>query len=103
MKVFIYATEGIYQGLHGIYAQSVVEVDTPEEAEVIAWDLAGNLVDEFGLEEEYEESGFEPEFDYSIYRISDEYAKATVGELEDIACNEGHESFIKDYCVEEID
>ena len=32
MRVYIYATEGTYQGLHGIYNCQVVDVNDIEEA-----------------------------------------------------------------------
>lgn len=32
MKVYIYATEGTYQGLHGVYNCQVVDVSDIEEA-----------------------------------------------------------------------
>ena len=100
MKVFIYATEGLYQGLHGIEAFEVTEVGNLKEAECYAEEMAQNLIDDYGLEEEYEE--FEPEFNYSIYAIADEYLGVSTADLNDIAGREGHEDFIRDYCGEEL-
>ena len=100
MKVFIYATEGIYQGLHGVEALEVTEVDNLKEAGYYAVEMALDLIDDYGLEEEYEE--FEPELNYSIYAIADEYLGVSITDLNDIAEREGHEDFIRDYCGEEL-
>ena len=106
MKVFIYATEGIYQGLHGISNQGVLEVENLEEAEWAGGDMSTSLIEEYNLEDEYyDEDGeyiMEPEFNYSIYAIADEYASMSIEELNDIADREGHETFIEEYCGEEL-
>ena len=106
MKVFIYATEGIYQGLHGIENHEVVEIENLKEAEWIGQEMAESLIDEFGLESDYyDEDGeldFDPEFNYSIYAIADEYASMYIEELNDIADREGYETFIEKYCGEEL-
>lgn len=103
MKVFIYATEGLYQGLHGIYSQDVVEVDDIEEAKQIAIEMSDSLISDFGLEEEYEDSNFDIEYNCLVYSIRYEYENAyTCAELSDIAYNEGYEYFIEKYCGEEL-
>ena len=102
MKVFIYATEELYQGLHGIEALEVVEIENLKEAEWIGQEMAESLIVEYGLEDEYEESGIEYELNYSIYAIADEYAGMTIDELNQIAEREGYEDFIAQYCGEEL-
>lgn len=103
MKVFIYATEGMYQGLHGIFNQCVTEVDNLEKAELIGRDLAESLIEDYGLEEDYEEDEYtDPEFDWVIYRIGDKFNHISTDDLNYIAYNMGHEDFIEQYCVEEL-
>lgn len=103
MKVFIYATEGIYQGLHGISNQCVVEIKDIKEANEIGQEMAESLVEEYGLEDEYEDDDaymFDSEFNWNIYKIRDNVTES-VEELDNIACREGHEIFIEEYCEEE--
>ena len=56
MQVYIYATEGIYQGLHGINWCGVVDVDSIEEANEWGYENAIDLISSYGLEREYEET-----------------------------------------------
>lgn len=106
MRVFIYATEGFYQGLHGIYNQCVTEVDNFEEAESIGRDLAVSLVEDYGLEEDYydeeDEYIIDPEFNWIICRIDDEFNHISTADLDSIAYDMGYEDFIEKYCVEEL-
>jgi len=106
MKVFIYATEGIYQGLHGIYNQKVLEVKNIEEADWAGVEMSNSLIEEYGLEDDYyDEDGeyyVEPDFNYLIYAIADEYASMSDKELTNIAYNMGYEDFIDKYCGEEL-
>ena len=110
MKVFIYATEGIYRGLHGISNQCVIEIDNLEEAKMTGEEMAEELVESFGLEDEYyedfDENGYsddyciDPEFDYFIYKIRDDIALST-RELDEICAREDWESFVEKYCEKE--
>ena len=50
MQVYIYATEGIYQGLHGINWCGVVNVDSIEEANEWGYENAIDLISSYGLE-----------------------------------------------------
>ena len=106
MRVFIYATEGIYQGLHGISNQCVVEIKDTKEADEIGQEMAENLVEEYGLEDEYygdeddDEYMFDPEFNWNIYKIRDDVTES-IEELDNIAYREGYETFIEEYCEEE--
>ena len=54
MRVYIYATEGIYQGLHGIYNCQVVDVNDIEEANDYGYEMAYNVAESFGLNDEDE-------------------------------------------------
>ena len=117
MKVFIYATEGMYQGLHGIEGMCVTEINSIDEGNAIGKEMAYDLITSFGLEDEYamsqsdydEESGEFPEWNgeaeelyWNIYEIKDEYKDMETRELDSIVCNLGHESFIKEYCGKEL-
>lgn len=101
MKVFIYAIEGIYQGLHGISNQCVIEIDNLEEAKMTGEEMAEELVESFGLEDEYyNEEGFDPEFDYFIYKIRDDIT-LSARELDEICAYEDWKSFVEEYCDKE--
>lgn len=45
MRVYIYATEGTYQGLHGIYNCQVNDI---EEANDYGYEMAYNVAESFG-------------------------------------------------------
>ena len=102
MQVFIYATEGMYQGLHGIYWQGVVEVDSREEADDWGREEAYELIESFGLEDEYDESSFdyEGECNWLVHKIRDDIHMDT-HELDSICADLDYESFIEDYCDKE--
>lgn len=104
MKVFIYATEGQYQGLHGIYSQEVTEVRDRAEADEIGHDMAYDLIESYGLEDEYEddEDGIESELYWSVHLIADEYADRSVEELDEICAYEDYKTFTEKYCGEEL-
>lgn len=105
MRVYIWAVEGIYQGLHGIESTEVHEVNTIEEANEIARLNAYELVESFGLEEEYEEygdDGFEPEYMWNIYKIREEFNNISTRELDELCCRLGDELFREEYCGEEL-
>lgn len=52
MKVYIYATEGTYQGLHGVYNCQVVDVSDIEEANEYGYEMAFNVAESYGLTDE---------------------------------------------------
>ena len=73
MLVYVYAYEGMYQGLHGIYESDVLEVsdnDTEAMNEINEWgaEASDELISSYGLEDEYlaEIEDFEEEEDYDI-------------------------------------
>ena len=78
MKVFIYAYEDKYGGLHGIYDQTVVEVADMKEANMIGNDMSWGVIDSWGLsqdyDEDYEDEEFEVEYgtEWIIYKIRDD-------------------------------
>jgi hypothetical protein len=99
MKVFIYATEGLYDGLHGIYSLAVYDVDSVNEAEDIGFDMAEDLVYQYGLEDEYSERQLEPHYYCTIYKIADD-VDYSVEELDRMCHRLGRDLFVLKYCEE---
>lgn len=105
MRVFIYAYEDQYGGLHGVYEQAVVEAANIREANEIAREMAENVVDSWGLwEADTDEDEEEFYWDYStewlIYKIRDDVTLSTE-ELDKLCSCEDYEEFAKMYCEEE--
>ena len=100
MQVYIYATEGIYQGLHGINWCGVVDVDSIEEANEWGYENAIDLISSYGLEREYEESEMEEEVYWEVHKIRSDI-QMTTRELDEIAARYDRETFIEEYCEEE--
>lgn len=101
MLVYIYATEGMYQGLHGIHACGVYEVSDIEEANDIGREMAEDLIYSFGLEEEYEDCDIEAELCWAIHPIKEGTGK-TRHELDVLCSRMGDNSFVEEYCDEEV-
>lgn len=114
MVIYIYAWEGMYQGLHGIADENIFEVEddiSEEELQKLIYDwgdeMSDGLIYQYGLEGEYlEELDDYDEDDYDIrecpsycdrgwtaHKVKDEYAKDAGDYL-----NAGHEYFIEHYC-----
>lgn len=109
MRVFIYACEDMYHGLHGIEDMRVVEVSSVEEADEYGMEMSGELIetydtlsdfDEYGDDDEeaYEEAFLEAR-EWYVYPIDEEKAKGlSTRELDKLASREGHELFVEEYC-----
>lgn len=100
MSVYIYATEGTYQGLHGVYSCQVVDVGDIEEANEYGYEMAFNVAESYGLTDEDEE--VEQEYNWIIYSIKDSVEKTT-DELDEICVRMGFETFVDEYCDERLD
>ena len=106
MKVFIYAYEDKYGGLHGIYDQTVVEVADMKEANMIGNDMSWGVIDSWGLsqdyDEDYEDEEFEVEYgtEWIIYKIRDDVT-LSIEELDELCSHEDYKNFVKMYCEEE--
>ena len=100
MQVYIYATEGIYQGLHGINLCGVVDVDSIEEANEWGYENAIDLISSYGLEREYEDSEMEEEVYWEVHKIRSDI-QMTTKELDEIAARYDRDTFIEEYCEEE--
>lgn len=100
MRVYIYATEGTYQGLHGVYSCQVVDVGDIEEANEYGYEMAFNVAESYGLTDEDEE--VEQEYNWIIYSIKDSVEKTT-DELDEICVRMGFETFVDEYCDKRLD
>ena len=100
MQVYIYATEGMYQGLHGINWCGVVDVDSIEDANEWGYENAIDLISSYGLEEEYEDSEVEEEVCWEIHKIRSDI-QMTTRELDEIAACQDRDTFIEEYCEKE--
>ena len=100
MQVYIYAAEGIYQGLHGINWCGVVDVDSIEEANEWGYENAIDLIYSYGLEAEYEESCMDEEVYWEIYKIRSDI-QMTTRELDELAARHDKEFFVEEYCEKE--
>ena len=122
MRIFIYACESFYGGLHGIEDFCIEEFETYNESLIrdIGMELSQNVIEnyinidrdyldcdgpeDFDSEEEYWEVYTDMVNEHSewyAYKIKDEFNNMTIKELEEIAATvTGPQSFIKKYCEE---
>ena len=96
MLVYIFAYEGSYRGLHGIYDADVVEVKDMEEADEYGYEMALGVVESYGFDDDED---IEQELEWRIYKIkegiSEEEAHAALGSYDE-------EGFVAEYCEEEV-
>ena len=110
MRVFCYAYEGMYQGLHGIESLCVQEVNSIEEINEWGRIESEELIYSYGLEDEYkdhdwlneEESIDTGECGWYAYYIRDD-VELSVNELDKECCNLGAELFIEEYCGKRVE
>ena len=113
MRVFIYAYEGQYCGLHGIEDLTCTEVNSVEEAEEIGREMSEDVIASFGLEDEWLAEEDESEdctdygtyaeywgLEYFIYKIKDE-VNMPIEELDALCSQYGKDLFIEEYCEPE--
>ena len=97
MLVYIFACEGSYGGLHGIYDADVVEVQDMEEANEYGYEMALGVVESYDCFDDDED--IEPELEWRIYKIKEgisaEEARAAV-------CSHNEEGFVAEYCEGEV-
>lgn len=94
MRVYYYGVERRYQGLYGVFAHGVIEVDTIQEADEYAYEEVSSLIERYSLEEDED---FEQEYNWSIYKIKDEII-APVRELDKLCNRLGHKIFVRNFC-----
>ena len=95
MLVYIFAYEGSYGGLHGMYDEDVVEVRDMKEADEYGYEMAEGVVESYNcFNEEVEE-----ELEWRVYKIKEgisaDEACAALGSYEE-------EDFVAEYCEEEM-
>ena len=97
MLVYIFACEGSYGGLHGIYDADVVEVQDMKEADEYGYEMALDVVESYGCFDDEED--IEQELEWRIYKIKEgisaEEARAAV-------CSHNEEGFVAKYCEKEV-
>ena len=97
MLVYIFAYEGSYRGLHGIYDADVVEVQDMEEADEYGYEMALGVVESYGCFDDDED--IEQELEWRIYKIKEgisaEEARAALGSHDE-------EGFVAEYCEGEV-
>ena len=107
MRVFIYACEDTYQGLHGICDMRVVDVSSLDEANEYGMEMSGDVIDSFDTLGDFEEELDEDELDeafmqsrlWYVYPIDEEKAKdLSTEELDKLAAEWGEDYFIEKYC-----
>ena len=97
MLVYIFACEGSYGGLHGMYDEDVVEVRDMEEANEYGYAMAAGVVESYDCFDDDED--IEQELEWRIYKIKEgisaEEARAAV-------CSHNEEGFVAEYCEEDV-
>lgn len=105
MKVYIYAYESSYGGLHGIESSCVCDVRSIDEADEIGHEMSMEVFEDFIDEEEYIDENGEIDYDlineelcWEIWKIKDDFIN--IENLDEISYNLGRDSFIEKYCEE---
>lgn len=99
VRVFIYACEGVYGGLHGICSSGCYEVENLEVAEEIGCEMAQQVVEDYLYDEEDED--FEPEYEYCIWKIREDI-NLSMKELDEEAYHHDYKSFVELYCEDKM-
>ena len=97
MLVYIFAYEGSYRGLHGMYDEDIVEVQDMEEADEYGYEMALGVVESYGCFDDDED--IEQELEWRIYKIKEgisaDEARAALGSYDE-------DGFVAEYCEEEV-
>ena len=95
MLVYIFACEGSYGGLHGMYDEDIVEVRDMEEADEYGYEMAQGVAESY----DYEYEDIEQELEWRVYKIKEgisaDEARAALGSYNE-------EGFVAEYCEEEM-
>ena len=125
MKVYIYAFEDEFQGLHGISDQSVAEFDIDDlsvigkESNIIGQEMASDVIqsyeymldwmpdrEDYETDDEYDDAydaAFEEETQWITMPIRKDFQSMSVDDLIDLASELGPEEFQETYCREWTD
>ena len=97
MLVYIFAYEGSYCGLYGMYNEDVVEVQDIKEADEYGYEMAQDVVESYDCFDDDEDT--EQELEWRIYKIKEgisaEEARAALG-------SHNEEGFVAEYCEKEV-
>ena len=95
MLVYIFACEGSYGGLHGMYDEDIVEVQDMKEADEYGYEMAQGVAESY----DYEYEDIEQELEWRVYKIKEgisaEEARAALGSHDE-------EGFVAEYCEKEV-
>lgn len=111
----VYATENMYQGLHGLYNFAVVS-GTEKDAETHGFEMSYELITSYDCifedleeeacgDEELLEELITEEICYEVYKINDnkeEIKKLSNRELENLFDEYGYEEFFEKFCDGEV-
>ena len=97
MLVYIFAYEGSYGGLHGIYDADVVEVQDMKEADEYGYEMAQNVVESYDCFDDDED--IEQELEWRVYKIKE---GISAEEARAAAASHDEEGFVAEYCEEEV-
>ena len=104
-RYLIYATEGTYEGLHGISDVDIIECENDNMAAEIGRDMSIEVIESYIDTSEISEEEYEDWLDentrFDIWEIDEEKVKGIkYTELSDMAYND-MEGFIEKYCIRE--
>lgn len=109
MRVFIYACEDFYEGLHGINSYGVVEINDLSEINDYGRAWSEQLIESYSCFEDYYSEDEIDEDDITDYynehtqwfawKIRDDVTEST-SDLDAIAARIGDEAFVEEYCEE---
>lgn len=100
MRVFIYACESIYGGLHGMYNQVVTDVYDLNEADNLGREMAWEVIDSYDCFDDYSEEELRESLEWYVSPIKAEITLSDE-ELDEIAYDIGYEEFEEKYCERE--
>ena len=97
MLVYIFACEGSYGGLHGMYNEDVVEVQDIKEADEYGYEMAQDVVESYDCFDDDED--IEQELEWRIYKIKE---GISAEEAPAAARLHDKEGFVAEYCEDEV-
>ena len=110
MLVAVKAYEGMYQGLHGIEEIDILDVDSVSEVNEWGEECSNQLIESYGLEDEYIEDSEDGTVEGSTYygdrgweahKVKDDTG-LSIEDLLNILNNElEYDEFVAKYCEEE--
>ena len=97
MLVYIFAYEGSYGGLHGMYDEDIVEVQDMEEADEYGYEMAQGVVESYDCFDDEED--VEQELEWRIYKIKEGISAAEARAALGLHDEKG---FVAEYCEGEM-